>query len=311
MRLPSIYFDPATGDQVTYKREHPLVLPRARGHRDHPLPGSDLMRGLRASGLCPVLAGRDAPALTTFGRELSLPTRDGRLVPRRAAAERLKVDFGQGEITTVTNPWRADLLTAGHSTGIPDIDTYMAMPAPVVGLMRLAPRLPSVFDSAPWHSAVRALIRRLPPGPTDGQLAKGSSHIWGRATAPDGSVTTAVLHGPEAYWPLQGRQIRGRGPVHGADADRSAANFFARSPGSRAEALTGRQSDVLANPTELDDAVRIAHDRLAADPDLVAPGWTLYAVTADEVEFWQADRDCRHTRLRYIRNGASWSHDRL
>src|SRR5262249_20047498 len=52
---------------------------------------------------------------------------------------------------------------------------------------------------APWHSAVRALIRRLPPGPTDERLAKGSSHIWGRVAAPDGSVATAVLHGPEAY----------------------------------------------------------------------------------------------------------------
>ncbi len=108
------------------------------------------------------------------------------------------------------------------------------------------------------------------------------------------------------YWPPQGRQIRVRGPVRAAGADRSAADFLARSAGGRAEALAGRQSEVLTDPAELDAAIRSAHDRLAADPELVAPGWTLYAVIADEVEFWQADRDRRHTRLRYTRDGASW-----
>lgn len=113
------------------------------------------------------------------------------------------------------------------------------------------------------------------------------------------------------YWPPQGRQIRVRGPVRATGADRSAADFLARSPGSRAEALTGRQSDVLDDPAELEIAVQSAQDRLAADPELVAPGWTLYAVTADEVEFWQADQDRRHTRLRYTRDGALWTRHRL
>jgi pyridoxamine 5'-phosphate oxidase len=113
------------------------------------------------------------------------------------------------------------------------------------------------------------------------------------------------------YWPRQGRQIRVRGRVSATGADRSAADFLARSPGSRAEALTGRQSDVLDDPAELELAIRAAQDRLAADPEVVAPGWTLYAVTAGEVEFWQADQDRRHTRLRYTRAGARWTRDRL
>jgi pyridoxamine 5'-phosphate oxidase len=113
------------------------------------------------------------------------------------------------------------------------------------------------------------------------------------------------------HWPSQGRQIRIRGSVRSAGADRSAADFLARSPRSRAEALTGRQSEVLDDPADLEAAVGSARDRLAADPELVAPGWTLYAVAADEVEFWQADRDRRHTRLRYTRDGARWTRDRL
>ncbi|GAA0441881.1 pyridoxamine 5'-phosphate oxidase [Acrocarpospora corrugata] len=113
------------------------------------------------------------------------------------------------------------------------------------------------------------------------------------------------------YWPRQGRQIRIRGSVHALDAEASAADFRARSEGSRAEALTGRQSQILNDPAELEAALRAARERLAADPELVAPGWTLYAVTADEVEFWQGDRDRRHIRLRYVRDGRSWARQRL
>src|SRR3981081_4503344 len=42
------------------------------------------------------------------------------------------------------------------------------------------------------------------------------------------------------YWPQQGRQIRLRGTAAPAGAERSAADFLARSPQARAESLTGR-----------------------------------------------------------------------
>jgi pyridoxamine 5'-phosphate oxidase len=113
------------------------------------------------------------------------------------------------------------------------------------------------------------------------------------------------------YWPQQGRQIRLRGTVTPAGADRSAADFLARSPQSRAESLTGRQSDVLADPAEAETALRAARARIAADPDLVAADWTLYALTAGDVEFWQADEQRRHTRLRYKRAGRAWTRFRL
>jgi pyridoxamine 5'-phosphate oxidase len=109
------------------------------------------------------------------------------------------------------------------------------------------------------------------------------------------------------YWPRQGRQIRIRGTAAPAGSQASAADFLARSPASRAEALIGRQSEPLGDPTELDEAFRRAEAEIAANPGVIAPAWTLYALSADEVEFWQADYQRRHIRLQYQRTPEAWT----
>ncbi len=87
----------------------------------------------------------------------------------------------------------------------------------------------------------------------------------------------------------------------------SAADFLARLPAARAAALAGPQSEPLAGPAELDDAFRRSQVEVDENPVLVAPGWTLYALSADTVEFWQADHQRRHTRLQYRRATGEWT----
>ena len=113
------------------------------------------------------------------------------------------------------------------------------------------------------------------------------------------------------WWPQQGRQIRVRGAAHPAGARARAADFLARPPASRAEGLVGHQSEPLGDQAELDQAFRAAHARVLADPELVAPAWTLYALTAEQVEFWQGNPERRHVRLRYQRAGSTWSRQLL
>ncbi|WP_328685356.1 pyridoxal 5'-phosphate synthase [Streptomyces sp. NBC_01261] len=105
------------------------------------------------------------------------------------------------------------------------------------------------------------------------------------------------------YWSPLARQIRVRGPVVAADEAAGAADFLARSTGARAEALVGRQSQPLADLAERDAAVKESLERLEDEPDLVAPGWTLHTVRPESVEFWQGDKERRHTRLVYVREG--------
>jgi pyridoxamine 5'-phosphate oxidase len=113
------------------------------------------------------------------------------------------------------------------------------------------------------------------------------------------------------FWPRHGRQIRVTGAAEPADRAAGEADFLARPPASRAEALHGRQSEPLADLAELDRIFRQSHARVLADPDLVAPGWTVYALTAADVEFWQGDPDRRHVRLRYRREGDGWGRQLL
>jgi pyridoxamine 5'-phosphate oxidase len=113
------------------------------------------------------------------------------------------------------------------------------------------------------------------------------------------------------YWPQQGRQIRVRGPVERGSAQSSAADFLARPPASRAEASIGRQSQPLEDRQTLDVVSKQALERIAEDPGLVVPEWTLYTVRAEQVEFWQADKQRKHTRLRYERHGDTWTRGQL
>jgi pyridoxamine 5'-phosphate oxidase len=114
------------------------------------------------------------------------------------------------------------------------------------------------------------------------------------------------------YWPALGRQVRVRGQVSVADAEDSLWDYLARSPGARAAALLGNQSEPLASQEERDRALAEATGRITRDPGLVAPDWTLYSLAADEVEFWQGDNQRRHTRLCYTATGdGTWERQLL
>jgi pyridoxamine 5'-phosphate oxidase len=113
------------------------------------------------------------------------------------------------------------------------------------------------------------------------------------------------------YWPELGRQVRVRGRVLDAGPEEAARDFLARPVGSRAESLVGHQSQVLSDAGELDTALEEARARVAAHPELVPEHWALFSLVPDEVEFWQADADRRHTRLRYRCGRGRWDRQLL
>ena len=113
------------------------------------------------------------------------------------------------------------------------------------------------------------------------------------------------------HWPEVGRQVRVRGRVLDAGPGEAADDFLARSEGSRAASLIGNQSAPLRGERELEAALEEAQSRLEAEPGLVPEHWAVFHLIPDEVEFWQADRERRHVRLRYEFRDERWSKQRL
>lgn len=125
--------------------------------------------------------------------------RDGKLTPVRPAWKRRQIDFGAGPVTTVTNPWRGDISTAYYSTSISNVEVYTAFPAPVRWLMASSRYVGGIWGSAPVQRFLKGLVRRLPPGPSDDELERGLTRVWGEVADDSGQTVTARLHGPEAY----------------------------------------------------------------------------------------------------------------
>ncbi|MEU4272852.1 pyridoxine 5'-phosphate oxidase C-terminal domain-containing protein [Streptomyces sp. NPDC026092] len=75
--------------------------------------------------------------------------------------------------------------------------------------------------------------------------------------------------------------------------------------------MLGRQSRYLTDPDARDRALRDSLARIEAEPGLVDPGWTLYTVRPDVVEFWQAAATRVHVRLRYEKEGTGWQRRQL
>lgn len=113
------------------------------------------------------------------------------------------------------------------------------------------------------------------------------------------------------YWPLLGKQIRILGTAVDTGSERSAADFLERSEMSRAAAMIGKQSHHLTNQEELDQAFDQKMDMIKNYPDFVYPHWKLYCVYAEQVEFWQGNRDRKHTRLLYRMHDNQWTHELL
>ncbi len=109
------------------------------------------------------------------------------------------VDFGEGNRTVISVPL-GDLTTAYHSTGVPDITTYVAVPDAAVHAIRLGRPLERVLSTTPVTRLLTRVVDRFVDGPTDAERAEGGTTIWGEAwSEPTGDTVESVLRTPDPY----------------------------------------------------------------------------------------------------------------
>ena len=124
--------------------------------------------------------------------------RGGKLTPVPAGWRTRVIDFGRGPVTAMTIPW-GDVSTAYYSTGIPDIEVYMAAPRSMRVVARLSRYFGWALGSRPVQRWLKRRIQARPPGPSDEQRARGQSLLWGEVRDERGACAVARLRGPEGY----------------------------------------------------------------------------------------------------------------
>jgi short subunit dehydrogenase-like uncharacterized protein len=124
--------------------------------------------------------------------------RGGRLTPVPSAWKTRAIDFGRGPRMAITIPW-GDVSTAYHSTGIPDIEVYMAAPPGLRALARAARVLGPLLGWGPVQAFLKARIRAGAPGPSAEERARGRSDLWGEAADDAGHRVAARMVTPDGY----------------------------------------------------------------------------------------------------------------
>lgn len=119
-----------------------------------------------------------------------LERREGRVVPVRSAAP-FRVPFSDRARAALPISW-GDVVTAAHSTGVPNVRVYMAAPPEVVRLARLIRRARALARVPGARALLRLAVDRMVAGPDERELAEGRSRVWCRARA-EGSGQTAVV----------------------------------------------------------------------------------------------------------------------
>jgi len=119
-----------------------------------------------------------------------------RTVP--AAWKTRPIDFGAGSEMTMTIPW-GDIVTAYHSTGVPNIEVFMASPWPNRMAARLSRHLQWLLRKPGVQAWLKRRVNAGPPGPTAGERAQGRSLFWGEVVDDAGRTAVSRLIAPESY----------------------------------------------------------------------------------------------------------------
>jgi short subunit dehydrogenase-like uncharacterized protein len=124
--------------------------------------------------------------------------RDGRITLVPAAYRERDIDFGDKVRHAVTIPW-GDVSTAFHSTGIPDIEVYVAATRGTVRAMKWAQKLGWMLASAPAQAFLKWRISRGAPGPSAIQRTGAVARLWGEAADAAGQTVRSRLTTPDGY----------------------------------------------------------------------------------------------------------------
>lgn len=128
-----------------------------------------------------------------------LARQNGDLVTRPFGADTLEMPLLETDALAVAVPW-GDLVTSYHSTGIPNIKTYMTLSPVVIRAMRLlSPLLKATLGSKLLSGFASRLAEMTQRGPSRQDRETLATLIWARARNANGQSAEAWLDTMEVY----------------------------------------------------------------------------------------------------------------
>jgi short subunit dehydrogenase-like uncharacterized protein len=124
--------------------------------------------------------------------------RDGELEEVPLAWRTRDIPFADGARHGMTIPW-GDVYTAYLSTGIPNIEVYLAVPPGVSKRVRRLNKWRWLLTLPPVKSLVMRRIESRTPGPDESRRASTGSRIWGEVSNKSGQTISGELHTPNGY----------------------------------------------------------------------------------------------------------------
>lgn len=124
--------------------------------------------------------------------------RDGRIVQVPPAWQVRAVDFGRGPVRVVSVGW-GDVASAYYSTGIANIETYIAFPPALIAFLRLSRLIGPLLYARPVRGLLKQAVRLAPPGPTEEQRRNGFGLLVGEVSDGSGKLARSRLRTPEGY----------------------------------------------------------------------------------------------------------------
>jgi short subunit dehydrogenase-like uncharacterized protein len=100
--------------------------------------------------------------------------------------------------TAMTIPW-GDVYTAFVSTGVPNIETYMAVPPSTVARMRRLRLIRPLLGLAPVQRFLKNRVQAAVRGPSAERRARTGCHVWGEASNAGGGQVRLQLQTPNGY----------------------------------------------------------------------------------------------------------------
>jgi short subunit dehydrogenase-like uncharacterized protein len=149
---------------------------------------------MAGGGLSPGTAKTSLEGLPRGGRVRI----DGKITSVPTAWKSREIPFADGTRWAVTIPW-GDVASAYHSTGIPNIEVYMAMPRGQIRRLRRWRWLLPLLTVGPLQRFARRRIERSVKGPSTAELQTSRASLWGRVLDPQAHSVEATLQTPGGY----------------------------------------------------------------------------------------------------------------